>query len=176
MLNVVWKNLSRVHDWFLGQHLVALPPWGYASILPQANLPAGQMATAQAQLTLPGQILVNAADAFFVWWADLAAQPGQPSVYWFATRLNQPVNAGPVGYAPYWQICAGQCLGPPAIPNLTDSIWRPGQNLFRTPTAEVAQPYSFTAQDDALPSGLRITFSPVAGGSDLSLTVVISDV
>lgn len=173
MLEVTWRNTSRVYSWTLFQHYTAPPPWGRMALSPSATLPAGEFATTSAQMTIAGQTLINAADMFFSWHADIVPA-ADPPLYWFATRLNQPVNVGTAGYSPYWQICAGVGTG---VPLLADSAWDTsgGQNLFRTPVEDASIPYVFDAAADAVPANLKIAITPTAGGSDLSLFVEISD-
>ena len=171
MLEVSWKNNSDRYAWFLGQNSVALPPLGQENQLPQKVLATNGFTTAQ----ITPSSLSYAADMFFVWLTQIAPPP-DPSVYWFATRLCQPVQVSILGYRPYWQICAGRASGSQTIPKLADNNWADGQNLFRTPVSSPAEPYNFDAEHDALPADLRIGITSVAGDSDLSLMVLISDV
>ena len=171
MLDLVVKNLSRKYTFNLGQQLVAPPPWGHMEVSPRPVLAAGTMSSAEARMVITGQSIINAADMFFLWYAELTGG----AIYWFAVRLNQPVNVSPVfGWGPYWQICGWYALDLSKIPKLTDSSWTPGQNLFHSPPQSA--PYDFNHENDGLPSGIAIAVTPQVGSSDLSVNVQISDV
>jgi hypothetical protein len=174
MLDLVVKNISKTYTFQLGQQFIAPPPWGHMEVSPGPMLPAGTMGSAEARMVITGQSIINAADMFFLWYAQLPPGGPEGGIYWFAVRLCQPVNVGPAGYDPYWQMCAWLASEASAIPHLTDSSWTPGQNYFRSPPQSA--PYDFNAADDRLPSNLAIRATPQVGSSDISVTVQISDV
>lgn len=174
MLDLLIKNISQTYTFQLGQQLIAPPPWGHMEVSPRPVLAAGTMGSAEARMVITGQEFVNAADMFFLWYAQVT--PGTPpgGIYWFAIRLYQPVNVAILGFKPLWQKCAWSAGEPSGIPQLTDSIWGSGQNLFVSPPQSA--PYDFNRADDDLPSDLAITLTPQVGSSDLTVTVQISDV
>ncbi len=174
MLDLLIKNISQTYTFQLGQQLVAPPLWGHMEVSPRPVLAAGTMGSAEARMVITGQSFINAADMFFLWYAQVPPGAPEGGIYWFAVRLCQPVNVATAGFEPYWQICAWLATEPSQIPHLTDSIWGSGQNLFRSPPQST--PYDFNKSDDALPSNLAITLTPQVGSNDLTVTVQISDV
>ena len=133
MLDLVVKNISKTYTFQLGQQFIAPPPWGHMEVSPGPMLPAGTMGSAEARMVITGRSIINAADMFFVWYAQLPPGGPEGGIYWFAVRLCQPVNVGPAGYDPYWQMCAWLASEASAIPHLTDSEPDAGTELLPLP-------------------------------------------
>jgi hypothetical protein len=125
-------------------------------------------------MTVTGQDAINIGEMFCVWWAQF---PGG-YIYWFGTQLYQPVNIVHAGFSPYYAICSGRVSQVSLIPKLRlDSVWNaPGEDLWRQPVPDQAEPYYFTTAADQLPEHLKIGMVPTAGGEDFELQVQISDV
>lgn len=174
MLSIQWNNNSYKYEWTLGQTMTAPPPWGHMANLPKSHLAKGEHDMTGAQMDIAGQDLIDAANMFFVWYAEVVAAP-TPSVYWFATAAIQPVNVFHGGPSNYWEICAGQVTSPDQIPNLTDTAYGSGINPFRQAVSDPAQPYDFTAAADSLPANLSISVAAIVGGEDLQVVVKMSD-
>lgn len=148
------------------------PANGRMSQLPQESLQPYSGNT-DMTMTMTGQDAMNMGELFCVYWSSI-----ENYVFWFGIQLYQPVNFVHIGWSPYYAICSGRVAQVSQIPQLRleSVINAPGQDLWRRPVSDQAQPYYLTTAADQLPEHLKIGLVPMAGGEDFQLMISISDI
>lgn len=170
-LKLDWTNECIDRTWYRSSIYYDGIAEGKMSSLPLDSMqPVSGSATMEMLVT--GQDAINKGVEYCTWQSPADVKNPSAAFFWYSVRLIQPFNLFHMGWSASWQLATG--VGPKQPPAKNgDTI---PATSWRTVVDDPSTPYILNSAADQCPGGLKILLTPTAGGEDLDMEIVMSNI